>query len=416
MRRLLMVAYYFPPLGGIGSLRALKFAAYLPELGWDVTVLAPRRGAYYRDPTLGFPEDRVIRTGSLELSRAGKAVLAPGTPDTQAAAVGPLGRRVRDAVRRWVYRPDPQIGWYPFALSAGRAALRDRRFDAIFSTSFPVTAHMVARSLRREFGVPWVAEFRDPWTEQLPAGHPHREWGARLERAIAAEAEAVVVPSPRWAKLFLAKGARTVRVITNGYDPVDLPPAASPESLVVTHVGTLYPGRQDLSAAWQALRQLRAEGTPVRVRFVGDLPAAAADEIRAHGLGDVLEVTGFVPYREALSRMAASSVLVGAGGGARGASEGWIPAKFFEYLGTGLPILYVGDTSTDVAALLRAHAGCYLVERGDADGAREAILRARAEHVGRRDLGAFTRRALAGRLAETLERAAPVSMGAEATR
>jgi glycosyltransferase involved in cell wall biosynthesis len=406
MRRLLMVAYYFPPLGGIGSLRALKFATYLPELGWEVTVLAPRSGAYYRDPTLSFPEDRVIRTGSLELSRAGKAVLAPGTADTQAAAVGPLRRRVRDAVRRWVYRPDPQIGWYPFAVSAGRAALRDLRYDAMFSTSFPVTAHLVARRLRREFGVPWVAEFRDPWTELLPAGHPHREWGARLERAIADEAQAVVVPSPRWAELFRAKGARAVRVITNGYDPADLSRPEPPEGLVVTHVGTFYPGRQDLSAVWLALKQLRAEGPlQVRVRFVGNLPAAAENEVRAHGLGDVLEVSGFVPYREALARMAASSVLVGAGGGEPGASEGWIPAKLFEYLGTGLPVIYVGDTSSDAAALLRGQPGCSLVERGDVAGAREALLRARGERVGPRDLRAFTRRALAGRLAETLDRA-----------
>lgn len=228
MRRVLMVSYYFPPLGGIGSLRALKFATYLPEFGWEPTVLAPRHGAYYRDPSLLFPEEKVARTGSLELSRLGKRALGAGGSDTQPAGVGPFLRRVRGLVRRFVYRPDAQVGWYPFAVAVGRRVLRERRFDAVFSSSFPITAHLVARRLHRDTGLPWVAEFRDPWTDVANPGDPLRRRDQRLERALASEAAAVVVPSPAWGALFRGKGARVVEVITNGYDPADIPPCQPP--------------------------------------------------------------------------------------------------------------------------------------------------------------------------------------------
>ena len=408
MRRLLMVAYYFPPLGGIGSLRALKFATYLPEHGWDVTVLAPRSGSYYRDPTLSFPEDRVIRTGSLELSRAGKRVLAPGTTDTRAAAVGPLRRRIRDAVRRWVYRPDGQIGWYPFAVSAGRAALRDLKYDAIFSSSFPITAHLVGRRLHRDSGRPWIAEFRDPWSDVAADGDPRRTQDAALERALVSEATGVVTVSAAWADLLRGKGARSVSVVTNGYDPADFAAPRPTDGTVVTYLGSYYPDRQDLSAVWPALRRIR-DSRPdhrFRLRFVGNLSPALRSEIAAHGLELSLEVTGFLPYREALARMADSSVLIGAGArDERPVLKGLIPAKLFDYLGSGLPVIYVGDAGSDAAVLLARQRGVHVVRPGDAAGAERAVSEALATPRAERDLEEFTRRALAARLAGVLDAA-----------
>ncbi len=406
MRRLLMVAYYFPPLGGIGSLRAMKLATYLPESGWDVTVLAPRRGTYYRDPTLSFPEEKVVRTGSLELSRAGKTVLAPGTADTQAALVGPLRRRMRDAARRWLYRPDPQIGWYPFAVWAGRRVLREGRFDAVFSSSFPITAHLVGRRLHRDSGLPWVAEFRDPWTDLIAEDDPRKAPEVAQERSIVVEATRVVTVSEAWAELFRGKGARGVSVVTNGYDAADLGPGRRPDGIVVTHLGSFYSDRQDLSAVWPALRRIRdaAPARRLRLRFVGDLDAGLRREIATHGLEEALEVTGFLPHREALAQTADSSILLGAGArDERPVLKGLIPAKLFEYLGTGLPILYVGDPVTDAARLLARQPGCFVVAPGDEASAERALRQALETPRVPRDLAAYTRRALAARLALILD-------------
>src|SRR3954452_11809910 len=183
MRRVLIVAYYFPPLGGAGSLRVSGLATHLPEYGWEPTVLAPRNGAYYRDPQIPFSERQVIRTPSIELSRTGKRLLRAGGTDLVAAEPDRARVAVRSAARAALYFPDAQVGWYAPALVTARRALREHRFDAIVSSSFPITAHLVARRLHRRMRIPWIAEFRDPWSAELARRGDPATRAARLERS-----------------------------------------------------------------------------------------------------------------------------------------------------------------------------------------------------------------------------------------
>ncbi len=406
MRRLLMLCYYFPPLGGIGSVRSLKLAMHLPAFGWESCVVAPRDGTYFRDPTLEAAATRVIRTPSIEISRLGRRAVGAADDAFAAAQVGTTLSRVRDFVRRWLYYPDPQVGWLPFAIAAGRAALRDRRYDAVFSTSFPVSAHLAARRVAREAGLPWVAEFRDPWADVLPEAHPRRSAAFALEAALVRDAAAVITPSAEWASLFSRKGARRVEVVTNGVDPADVPLPEPPADPVLAYVGTFYPAAQTLAPAWHALAALRREAPfrRARIRVVGTVHPGFEEELRAHGLGDALDVTGFLPYRAALRAMASASVLLLAG--PRGSAQqrhGQIAAKTFEYLATGLPIVYVGDLDAEVTSLLRAHPGCFLARPDDPVGARRALEAAFAEGRHPREVSAFTRHALAGRVATLLD-------------
>lgn len=405
MRRVLMVAYYFPPLGGIGSLRAVKFATYLPEFGWEPTVLAPRDGAYYRDPSLTFSEERVLRTASFEVSRLGKRAVGAGGTDTEPAAVGPTLAIVRRLVRRWIYHPDAQVGWYPFAVAAGRRALREMRFDAIFSSSFPITAHLVARRLHRDSGVPWIAEFRDPWAD-VAANTRDGDRRDRLERSLLGDADAIVTVSPAWRDRFLEKRAAHVHVVTNGFDPADLPAAPPIDEFVVTHLGSFYPRSQDLRAVWEALKRMRAlePALRLRVKFVGEVAGEVREQIAGYGLTDVLEVTGFLPHRAALAATMASSVLIAAGFRPEHPFyRGVVPAKLFEYLGTGLPVVYVAAADTDAARLLGGHRACHVVEPGDVDAALNALAASRREGRVQRDVGRFTRQALAGDLARVFD-------------
>ena len=413
MRRVLMVAYYFPPLGGIGSVRALKFASYLPEFGWDVQVLAPRQGAYFRDPGLAFPESKVTRSFSLEISRTGKRITGTGGDDTRPARVGQEMGRVRALVRRWIYRPDPQVGWYPFAVAAGRRLLRERRFDAIFSSSFPITAHLVARRLARDFGLPWVAEFRDPWTELTAYDSPfRRRLDQAMEGSLLGSAREIVTVSPRWRELYLARGAKRVSVVSNGFDPGDYPQLEPPSRLTVTYLGTFYPDRQDLATALRALGALRRRGAlaDLTLRFVGRVPESLHRVLSEEALTAVVEGTGFVTHGEALAHLVSSSLLVLAGPALSRPDDplgGQIPAKVFEYLGARRPILLIGDPETDVARLLRDLPGTAVVEPGAVAVAEQAILALLAGPVpvDRGDLTPWTRRFLAGQLAEALERA-----------
>jgi len=410
MRRLLMISYYFPPLGGIGSVRALKFAQYLPEFGWDPVVVTPRKGAYYSDPSLTFDETKVVRTASLELSRAGKRMFGRGGDDSRAAGGGPVLRRLRSFAHRWIYRPDGQIGWYPFALRAARRVLRERRCDAILSSSFPITAHLVARRLHQESGIPWVAEFRDLWTDLARYDSRRRQrLDEAMERSVLADATEVVCVSDAWASLLSKRGKRRVTVITNGFDPADFCGTPASSRPLATYVGTYYPDRQDLRTAIDALGELNRCGAlpGLRIRFVGEFPASLRASLVAAGLADSAECTGFVAHREALAHMQESTVLLLAGPVSRAFPQskvrGHIAAKVFEYLGSGRPILYVGEADCDVETLVGRFPGVACVRPGDALGAREAILSLiQRGSVERQGMEAYDRRSLARRLAQIL--------------
>jgi glycosyltransferase involved in cell wall biosynthesis len=405
-----MVHYYFPPLGGIGSLRARKFVQYLPQFGWEPTVVAPRHGSYFRDSSLTVEETRVVRTSSVELSRIGKRVVTGRIHDTQPARVGRVGAWLRDLARSWIYRPDAQIGWYPFALAAARRILTTTRFDVVFSSSMPVTAHLVARRIAQETGLPWIAEFRDPWADVL--GSPDRRQAADLvERRIVTAASAVVTISPTLERIWRGKGARRTLVVMNGFDPADMVPLESPSRFIVTYSGSYYPQMQDLRCVWQALRSLR-ETLPVGIVVVGELHESIRADLEACRLLDLVEVTGFVPYREALRRLAMSSVLLVAGT-ARSHSvyDCVLPAKLFEYLGTGLPLLYVGTRNSDAGELLCRYPGCWMVNAGDTQGAAAALRTIRASPAcAPRELETISRRYLTGRLAGLLDEVAAVAL------
>lgn len=405
-RRVLLIAYYFPPLGGIGSLRVTGHATYLPEFGWESVVLAPRTGAYHRDDAVRFPEDRVIRTGSLELSRVGKRVLGTGGDDVQPAEVRGLRRAMRSAARTGLYFPDAQVGWTPFAVRTGRRALRQQSVDAIFSSSFPITAHVIARRLARRAKLPWVAEFRDPWSEMLPPGR-NRDRAARLERRLARDATAIVMTSPSWAAHHAELWERPVDVVPNGHDLDTRPPPKPSAGFVLGYLGTYYPLTQSsLSGVWDAIERLDEQGGPrvTAIRFVGDPHATLIAELRERGLEHRVETTGFVPNSEAIEHMRSCSVALLAGPrDANGILRGHVAGKTWEYLATGAPILYVGDPAADVATELRGFEGTHVAEAQDVD----AIASALADSVGRRfvrDVSGCSKRARAAQLATILER------------
>lgn len=402
MKRVLVVAYYFPPAGGIGSLRLSGFAQHLPEFGWEPLVLAPRDPAYHHDADLAVDERRVIRTGSIELSRVGKRALRTGGDDTAAAEVSGMRRRLRDGARAALYFPDGQIGWYPPAVRAARAALRDAPVDAIFSSSFPVTAHLIARRLHRMTAAPWIAEFRDPWALTLPDGSVRRRRAASLERRLMREATTAVTVSPSWAAMFERTWQRPVEVLPNGHADVGEPGPPSDGEPVIGYLGTYYPELQDLTGAWKAIATLP---TAPRIRLIGAENAAFREQLTSAGLADRLEVTGFLSQRAALEQLGRCSALLLAGPrDASGLSRGHVVAKVWEYLATPLPIVCVGDPSSDVSQLLHGYAGCSVHAPDDVTGISD-VLRSGLGQRYERVVGDTSRRARTAQLAEILARA-----------
>lgn len=409
MRRLLMVCYHFPPLGGIASLRALRFARHLPETGWEPVVLTPARGRYVLDAGLGWA-GRTERTATLEPRRTSHAVSgsSPGGASTG------LATTLRRALSTWLYFPDGHVGWYPFALQAGRRLLHERRFDAIFSSAYPVTAHLVARQLKRESGLPWVAEFRDLWTDWSPAQGRRREREHRLEASLLADTDAIVATSETHASVLQLRAVVPARAITNGFDPETYEPATSstcgePSLWTVVYLGTYYPGVQELDTALAGLALAREQRRlpPFRLRFIGTDVGSLRPSLARHGLADLVEEAGFLP-QAAAARLLAGSDLALLGGpifAPDATRVGWIPAKVFEYLGSGLPVVMVGDPRAEVARLLGRLSRCRVVPTGDVAGAARAFEALQATPRSPRgvEIEAFTSRQLTRSLAELLD-------------
>lgn len=406
MKRVLFIAYYFPPLGGIGSIRLTNFALHLRDYGWDASVLTPRNGAYFRDATLTFPEERTIRTGSLELSRSGKRLLRTGGSDTEATSVEGVRAALKQFIRRYAYFPDAQIGWYPLAVVTAKRHVHRGDYDAVLSSSFPITAHLVARRLHRDLSLPWVAEFRDPWSAALPASAPWRCRAERLEYSIGREASAVATVSPSWARMFEHAWGREVHVIRNGHDgSATVSGAREEHQFSLGYLGTYYPESQDLGAIWAAVRSHNAsDSSPVStIKFVGELDPSLEQELTAHGLRDLVDVTGFLPHGQALAQISETTALLIAGPRrASGLMKGHVVAKLSEYLATDRPIIYVGDPGSDAAHLLSEYPGTYVVSTGDAASALMALRQARTATF-QRDAASLSRHAITARLAGLLD-------------
>ncbi len=397
-RTLLMLSYYYPPLGGIGAQRSLKLARHLPGFGWRAIVVTPDVGSYALDPSLD-DETEVIRTGSLELPRLLRAALArvrPGVlpegsvePATSPAVEG--HGRIRRLIRTWMYIPDPCIGWLPFARRAAMDVARHA--DAIFSTSSPATAHLAARAVARRRSIPWIADYRDLWTRSHYPFYDSRLRSAidrRLEGGVLRDADAVTTVSAPWRDDLARRQARPERffVVPNGYDPEDFaglpepgarrnPPTAA-EPFVLMYAGLFYGRRQDPRPLFEALVRLFDDGVVARdafrVRIYGAPDPYVLGLAGELGLGEVVESMGFRPHAETLAaQRGADALWLIVRDDPR--SIGHIPGKVFEYLGAGRPILAQAPADGEVARLVRRSGAGVVAPASDPDALDQALRR-----------------------------------------
>jgi glycosyltransferase involved in cell wall biosynthesis len=348
-RRLLLIAFHYPPIqGSSGVHRSLAFSKFLPEFGWDVTVLTVVARAHERTraENLGLipPAVQVIRAQAWDAAR--HFAIKGRYPSALAA-------------------PDRWSSWIPFATFAGARAARTQRFDAIFST-FPIaSAHIIGRNLHRRTGLPWLADFRDPMaTTTYPHEQSLRERWKGIQDSVVREAKRIVVTTPGAAAFYQrmypdAPREQTV-VIENGFDPDAFPVSdarATPAAggvLTLLHSGILYPRERDPKPFFRALKRLRERGVAakgaVRVVFrASGFEDQYMNMIREHGLEDTVSLAPALPYTEALEEMRAASALLLFQ--ANNCNE-QIPAKAYEYLYAGRPILGLTDPRGDTGRLL----------------------------------------------------------------
>lgn len=461
VRRVLMVLYHFPPIGGISMARNVRNVEYLPEHGWCPVVLTPGPAdSGVEDPgsvLLIPPGTAIVRTGYFEVGdlqplvrvarRASGFVRGggrgapppasvaedPASLSAPASTAGQTGLTTLvgahdglpglAAVRRLLFFPDNQAGWIPFALIAALRAHRREPFEAAYSTFPPMTSHVVAAAFRRMTGVPWVAEFRDPWigngVESAPAW-VIRQLRRKLERWVVRSADRVIAVTPRLAAMLERRyPGLTVELVSNGYVRGEALPASSsaaPDATFrIVYTGTLdRPPELEvfLAGLERAVARRPALRDQLRIDIFGNVAPACRGLIEtADPAETVIALRGFVPRTEALAALAAADaalVLLGDGPG----MDLFIPGKLFDYIGADRQVLAVLTDGDARDLLTRLDWG--VVCRPDPDDVADAIERLVDQpHVERRadPTGAYERRTLAGRVAAVLDDAAGTGGG-----
>jgi glycosyltransferase involved in cell wall biosynthesis len=409
LRTLLLLTYHFPPSAASGSFRLLGFARHLPKRGWRIAVVAPERTPWESlDPEL--------------VKQLSPETIVERVPYPSSRGLGRIYLRLM-----------PFMCWLPGAWRGSIRVMKQHRPEAILTSGPYHHVHILGRWLKRRYHVPLIADFRDPWVAQNAGAEHDRSlyarWERRQERAVMQEADAIVVNTPNaaadLARVYPFARDRIV-AITNGFDPErfdDLPrPRPGDDGadvLTILHPGQLYAGR-DPRPLFDALRAVLArrapEARPIRLVFLGNLDVDRPGfnlraEIGRRGLDGVVQLRGPVPYTQSLVEMTRADLLLLLDAAGRRIG---VPAKLYEFVGAGRPILALGEADGDTAWVLRE---CAVPHRVAPPGDAAAIERALEELIAEIDSGAaagptgpgrlrFTRENLARQLAEILDRCA----------
>ena len=416
-KRLLIITYYWPPTGGSGVQRWVKFSKYLPQFGWQPVIYTPENPEQLaRDESLlaDIPAcAEVIKTHITEPYAVYRR-LTGGKPGEEVNPVNAQKKSWKKRLSLWIrgncFIPDPRIGWVRPSVRYLKKYLREHPVDAVVTTGPPQSMHLIGRGLKRALGVRWIADFRDPWTEMfyykhlgLTAASDRRQH--RLEQSVLDEADAVISVTPLVQKDFQAKTKTPVVLITNGFDEDDFPELSAPDREIkfrLVHTGLFAADGNPLNL-WDALAR-RCVADPafrarLEIRLAGKVDAAVTDAIRARGLGDNLVELGYLPHDETVREQRAADILLLP---LRQEPEyaKVLPGKIFEYLAARRPVLGIGQEDGAAAAVLRdAGAG----EMFDWDKQDELLAFLDAEHPQTTDIKKYTRRALTAQLIQILQ-------------
>lgn len=372
--RVLLIAWYFPPYNDVGALRSAAFARYLDSHGHDVQVLSAERGT--ADTSLPIPIDpkRVTNTPMFDVDTwttiRGDRNSLPTPPAPRSNDVPPPRRSaLRSALgvhyRSLTRQPDRQIGWLPYFVRFGAQILARDPFDLIYASGPPFTAFLGARTLSRRFSVPWFAEYRDAWSDDIYGERPRwrRAVDRWLENRTLASATGIVAVSGIWADHFSRRFQKPTIGVFNGYDG-DLMTAArsrqssADEPLSIVYSGILYGGLRDPSCLYKALVLSELTPADVQILYYGPAPSDVFPLAEKFGVTDFVKVKERVPYATSLAVQRQSDILLLL---QPPGDEGNVPAKFFEYVAAQRPILGLGLDDGMPAQIIRERgAGFYL--------------------------------------------------------
>ena len=435
MKRVLIISYYWPPTGGSGVQRWVKFAKYLPAEGWQPVIYTPENPEQLAvDASLEAEvpaEAEVIRRRIVEPYEMYKKLLRKSGHSKEAVEVNPVNAQNKSFLQKvamWIrgnfFRPDPRCLWIRPSVKFLKEYLKEHPVDLIVSTGPPQSMHLIGRLLAKETGLPWIADFRDPWTKIFYFKHLQMtratvKWHKKMEKKVLDDATVVVAVSPLVQQEFQAMTQTPVELITNGFDECDFTATKNTEAnggpdreFVITHTG-LFAADGNPTVLWDVLAEKCSKDESfkklMKIRLVGKTDEQILKSIEDAGLSGNLEDMGYQPHAVAVEQQRKASLLILP---LRKEPEykAVLPGKLFEYLASWRPVLGIGQTDGAMSMILNNTKTGLVLNWDDKMSIEKYIDICWKDHLSSRlsvedaDISQFTRRNLTRRMAQLFDK------------
>lgn len=374
-KKVLIITYYWPPSGGSGVQRWLKFVKYLPSFGWKPYVFTPENPSFaIRDESLlkdipaeasvihfpiWEPYDAFFKlSGLLGSKKSAKPT------DLVSGKKKSLFQKISTWIRGNFFIPDPRVFWVKPSVKFLLRYLQENAIDTIITTGPPHSVHLIGLKLKKKQpSLKWFADFRDPWSDwglldSLMVGTIARKFHKKLEAQVMRTADEVITITPFYVRKFEKLSGRKVQLLTNGFDEDDFKNLViqKHERFIIRHAGIVNEkcDPRPFMLAVKALAQEHAAfRSAVQIDFVGEVhPDFRAFVLNDEALQGITTFTATIPHKQLMKLYGESAILLLVLTGYKD-GEGFLPGKLFEYLATGLPVLGVGPEQGDAAALLK---------------------------------------------------------------
>ena len=368
MKKVLIITYYWPPAGGPGVQRWLKFVKYLRDFQVEPVVYIPENPSYPiidESLTEEVPEGiRIIKKKIFEpYSLAGIF----SKKDTETISSGIIQKEENQSalqkamlyIRGNYFIPDARKFWIAPSVKYLKKEIEGENYDAIITTGPPHSLHLIGLQLKKELGIKWIADFRDPWTqigyhEKLKLNESSRKKHEELEKEVLNSADHLITTSFSTREEFESKTSKPVTLITNGYDSEKEELEVENSRFEVSHIGSLLSGRNPENL-WRALQQIIKKNDEFRKVFqltlAGKVSAEVLESIEKSGLKPFLKNEGYVNHSRALKLQQKASVLLLIEIDSA-ETRGIIPGKLFEYMAANKPILAIGPENWDAERII----------------------------------------------------------------
>jgi hypothetical protein len=367
-KKLLIITYYWPPAGGPGVQRWLKFVKYLPDFGIQPIVYIPE------NPTYPIMDNGLQTEVSDKVIILKKKILEPysiasflGKSKTQKISSGIIPNQKKqsflDRIFLWIrgniFIPDARFLWVNPSVAFLKSYIRENQIDTIVTTGPPHSLHLIGLQLKKELNIKWFADFRDPWTtigyhKALKLSSFAQRKHKKLEKEVLSTADTIIVTSKTTKSEFQVITSKPIEVITNGYDEECVTKQPLDQKFTLAHIGSFLSDRNPI-VLWQVLRELTTENEGFKddfqLKLIGKISQEVLDTIASFGLKNHTLNLGYVSHKEAILEQRKSQVLLLIEINSE-FTKSIIPGKVFEYMVSERPIVAIGPKDSDFAEII----------------------------------------------------------------